>query len=104
MFEEKLLEINGQPFSAEEIKAYIEELKSQNEYLDAKVRYLSEHTLPNASGAHIYVYIRKDPVFPDKKVLSISYVYERGPKHGIVLGGLKDVTVYRTDGIEETEE
>jgi hypothetical protein len=31
-------------------------------------------------------------------------VYERGPKHGIVLGGLKDVTVNRMDDIEETEE
>lgn len=91
------LEINGQMYGPEEIKAYIEELKSLNEYLDAKVRFLSEHALPNASGAHIYVYIRKDPCFPDKKVLSISYVYERGPKHGIVLGGLKDVTVIGTD-------
>lgn len=97
MFEEKFLEINGQMFSPEEIKAYIQELKSLNEYLDAKVRYLSEHTLPNASGAHIYVNIYKDPICPDKKVLSISYVYERGPKHGIVLGGLKDVTIHRTD-------
>ena len=93
MNEEKILEIDGQPFSAEELKIYVKELKSLNEYLDAKVRYLSEHALPNASGAHIYVYVRKDPVFPDKKVLSISYVYERGPKYGITLGGLKDVTV-----------
>jgi hypothetical protein len=98
------LEINGQTFRPEEIKAYIEELNSLNEYLDAKVRYLSEHTLPNANGAHIYVYICKDPCFPDKKVLSISYVYERGPKHGIVLGRLKDVTVKRMDDVEETEE
>lgn len=93
MFEEKFLEINGQMYSAEDIKAYVKELKSQNEYLDAKVRYLSEHTLPNASGAHVYVYICKDPVFSDKKMLSISYVYERGPKQGIVHAGLKDVTV-----------
>jgi hypothetical protein len=98
------LEINGQMFGPEEIKAYIEELNSLNEYLDAKVRYLSEHTLPNASGAHLYVYVRKDPIFPDKKVLSISYVYEGGPKHGIVLSGLKDVTVKRMDNVEETEE
>lgn len=98
------LEINGQMFGPEEIKAYIEELNSLNEYLDAKARYLSEHTLPNANGAHIYVYIRKDPCFPDKKVLSIGYVYERGPKHGIVLSGLKDVTVKRMDDVEETEE
>ena len=89
----EFIEINGQMFSPEELKLYIKELKSENEYLDAKVRYLSEHTLPNASGAHIYIYIRKDPVCPDKKALSISYVYERGPKHGIALGGLKDVTV-----------
>lgn len=93
MFEEKILEINGQPFSAEELKAYVKELKSLNEYLDAKVRYLSEHTLPNASGAHVYVHICKDPVFPDKKMLGINYVYERGPKQGIVHAGLKDVTV-----------
>lgn len=104
MFEEKFLEINGQPFSAEETKAYIQELKSLNEYLDARVRYLSENTLSNASGAHLYIYICKDPICPDKKVLSISYVYEEGPKHSIVLSGLKDVTVKRTDDIEETEE
>ena len=93
MFEEKFLEINGQMYSAEDIKAYVKELKSLNEYLDAKVRYLSEHTLPNASGAHAYVHICKDPALPDKKMLSISYVYERGPQQGIVHCGLKDVTV-----------
>lgn len=97
MFEEKILEINGQLFSAEEIKLYVEELKSLNEYLDAKVRYLSEHTFPNAAGSQVNIYIRKDPVYPDRKVLSISFEYERGPKHGIAFGGLKDVTIYRTD-------
>lgn len=93
MFEEKFLEIDGQMYSAEDIKTYVKELKSLNEYLDAKVRYLSEHTLPNARDAHIYVNICKDPCFPDKKMLSITYVYERGPKQGIVHAGLKDVTV-----------
>lgn len=99
MFEKKFLEINGQMFSPEEIKAYIEELKSLNEYLDAKVRYLSEHALPSAVGANVDICIRKDPVYPDRKVMSIAFAYDRGrgPKRGITFGGLEDVTVYRTD-------
>lgn len=89
----QFLEINGQFFSPEELKVYIEKIKLENEYLDAKVRYLSECAIPNSRNAHAYVYIRNDPVFPDKKILSISFVYESGPKRGMMLGGLKDVTV-----------
>lgn len=91
------LEINGQMFGPEEIKSYIEELKSLNEYLDAKVRYLSEHVLPGAVGANADIYIRKDPCYPDRKAMAISFAYEGGPKRGITYVGLKDVTIHRTD-------
>jgi hypothetical protein len=36
-------------------------------------------------------------MFPDKKILSISCVHERGPKQVITLGGLKDVTIYNEE-------
>lgn len=91
------LEINGQPFSAEEIKAYIEELKLQNEYLDAKIRYLSERVLPGAVGAHVDIYIRKDPCCPDRKTMSIAVQYTGQPKRGVTYVGLEDVTIHRTD-------
>lgn len=97
MFEGNFLEINGQTFSPEEIKAYIQELKSLNEYLDAKVRYLSERALPSAIGANVDICIHKDPVYPDRKVMSIGFVYEREPNYGITYGGLKDVTIHRMD-------
>lgn len=102
----EFIEINGQMFSPEELKLYIKELKSENEYLDAKVRYLSERALTSAVGAEVEIFIRKDPCNPDRKALSIGFVYDRrkGPKQAIGWSGLKDVTVNRTDEIKETEE
>ena len=99
MYKENILEINGQMFSPEETKAYIEELKSVNEYLDDRVRYLSQHALTSAVGAEVEIFIRKDPRNPERKELSIGFVYDRrkGPKQAIAWSGLKDVTVNRRD-------